>query len=324
LNAKYQMKKNVLSATDRLLLDEAQSRFPLCARPFARIGERLNLSEAGVLRRLRRHKAQGIIRRIGPVFDARGNGLTGALVALEIPPSRVRGAAECINSFEGVTHNYLRRHPLNVWFTLASRDGAAQKNVLREIKKRVSPMRCLDLPAKKIFKLGVIFDLGVPARREGAGGGRKHIRRAAAPQSLMEKLSTDIPIVAMPFPRGTLSAMRLLTASGRIRRFGAILDGRRLGLRFNALVAWRAGQGRIASAGRRLASFRQVSHCYARARSRSWPYDLYTMIHVRDRRLGRQLITEMARATGIADYVVLETARELKRSSIGPAVMGWL
>ncbi len=316
---------------DRMLLDEVQRRFPLCERPFVKIGARLNLSEAEVLRRLRRHKANGLIRRIGPVFDARKSGLIGTLVALAVPPSRIRRAAGCINSFEGVTHNYLRRHPLNIWFTLACRDRAAQENILREIKKRVSPLRYLELPAKKIFKLGVIFDLGVPARREGRAGRGVHIRKAgarrigAAARSLMEGLSDDIPIVSRPFPRGTSRAIRLLAASGRIRRFGAILDGRRLGLRFNALVAWRTGgQGRIVSAGRRLASFPQVSHCYARARSRSWPYDLYTMIHVSDRRRARRLVTEMAQATGIDDYAALETVRELKRSSIGPAVMGRL
>lgn len=325
-----QRSRNKLSLTDRLLLDEAQRRFPLCERPFAKIGERLDLSEAEVARRLRKHKASGLIRRIGPVLDARKSGLTGVLVAMAVPSSRIRRAAERINSFEGVTHNYLRHHPLNVWFTLACRGRAAQKAILGDIKRTVSPLRYLELPAKRIFKLGVIFDLGVPAKREGCAGRRGDMRKAdgrrigAAARSLTGKLSADLPIVSRPFPRGVLRSIRLLAAAGRIRRFGAILDGRRLGLRFNALVAWRAGQGRTVSAGRRLASFPQVSHCYARAGSRSWPYDLYTMIHVRDRKCGIRLVAEMARAAGIADYAVLETARELKRSSIGPAVTGRL
>ncbi|MEJ2744491.1 MAG: AsnC family transcriptional regulator [bacterium] len=322
------MKKNVLSLTDRLLLDEVQRRFPLCTRPFAEIGDRLKLSEAAVLRRLRRFKARGLIRRIGPIFDARKNGLTGVLVAIMVPPSRIERAVVCINSFEGVTHNYLRRHPINVWFTLACRDRAGQKTILKEIKRRVSPLRCLELPARRIFKLGLIFDLGVPTGTGGRAGRKRKIYRAdarrpkdAAVRSSMEKISVDLPLVSRPFPRGALKALRFLVASGRIRRFGAVLNGGRLGLRYNALVAWRVGQRRIVSAGRRLAEFPQVSHCYARARSRSWPYDLYTMIHARDKVSGRRLIMEMARERRIADYAVLETVRELKRSSIGPAVM---
>jgi len=323
-NPKSQRKVK-LSVTDRMLLDEIQRRFPLCARPYAKLGERLNLSEAAVLRRLRMYKANNLIRRIGPMFDARANRLTSVLIALSVPPSRVRHAVECINSCEGVTHNYLRRHPLNIWFTLSGRDRAAQESILRKIKKKVSPLRYLELPSKKVFKLAVIFDLGLPAGRRvraerGGYSHRARMRCGRAPvgRSLMGKLAPDLPLVSRPFPRGALKAIRVLTASGRIRRFGAILDGRRLGFRFNALVAWRADPGRIKEAGRRLASFPPVSHCYARVRSRSWPYDLYTMVHVRDRMRGRELVADMARTAGIADYAVLETVRELKRSSVAP------
>ena len=307
-----------------MLLDEVQRRFPLCARPYAQLGERLNLSEAGVLRRLRIHKGNGLIRRIGPVYDVGACGLTTVLIALSVPPSRVIRAAACINSYEGVTHNYLRRHPLNIWFTLTCRDRAAQRAVLREIKRKVSPLRYLELPSKKVFKLGVVVDFGVPAGRRLKTGGeypyRARMKSRPAPwgRSSIGKISSDLPLVSTPFPRGALKAIRLLAASGRIRRFGAILDGRRLGFRFNALVAWKAGPRRIEEAGRRLASFPQVSHCYARAKPPSWPYDLYTMIHARDGTRGGELIADMSRAAGTADYVVLETVRQLKRSSVKP------
>jgi len=325
-NPKSQKRINKLRITDRMLLDEIQRRFPLCARPYARLGEKLNLVEARVLSRLRTHMANGLIRRIGPVFDARANKLTSILIALSVPPSRVRHAAERINSCEGVTHNYLRRHPLNIWFTLICRGSAAQRAILSKIKKEVSPLRYLELPSERVFKLGVIFDLGLPGGRpwraeRGGGAHRARVVRSSAPfgRSLIGKLASDIPLVSRPFPRGALQALRLLIASGRIRRFGAILDGRRLGYRFSALVAWKAGPRRIEEAGRRLASFPQVSHCYARVRPRSWPYGLYTVIHARDRTRGHELVADMARAAGIVDYAVLETVRALKRSSVSLA-----
>ena len=70
--------------------------------------------------------------------------------------------------------------------------------------------------------------------------------------------------------------------------------------------------------GRLFAARPEVSHCVEREGAPGWTCNLYTMIHARDGTRGGELIADMSRAAGTADYVVLETVRQLKRSSVKP------
>lgn len=309
-----------LRPVERRLLDEAQRRFPVCARPYAELGRRLGLPEERVLRLLRRLRAGGVVRRIGPSYDARAHGLDTVLVAFSVPPGDVRRAAAAINELDGVTHNYLRRHSMNIWFTLASAGRAERRRTLRRLVRRIRPLRALELPAERLFKLGLLFDLGVgPA----PGGARRRIPRARGrvPPAVARLIPFDLALAPRPFPRGTIGAVKTLAASGRVRRFGAVLDGEKLGYRYRALVAWIVPAGREAGAARALAAFDAVSHCYARPAAGGWPYRLYTMVHARDRRSGARLIAAMSRAALDGGHVVLESVETLKRASMDPCAV---
>lgn len=312
-----------LRRLDRLLLAELQYRFPVRARPYAELGTRLGLSEGRVLRLVAGYMERGIVRRIGPRWDARACGIDTVLVAVSVPPSDVRSASSRINALGGVTHNYLRRHPLNIWFTLASRDARERKARLRELRRLVKPERLLLLPATRVLKLGVLFDTGLRDERgEGAPRARIAARRPARREAFaaaVSRVPTDLALAPAPFPPGAIGAVGNLLASGQMRRFGAVLDGRALGYRYGALVAWRVPRGREKEAGRALASFAAVSHCYARKPAPSWPYALYTMIHARDRRSAMRLLREMSRAARDSGRAVLETARTLGRSALNLA-----
>ncbi|MEI6634578.1 MAG: hypothetical protein WCP22_12290 [Chlamydiota bacterium] len=315
-----------LGKIDRLLLTESQDRFPVCARPYAALGRRIGLDEACVIRLLVAYRELGIVRRIGPRYDARAFGLDTVLVALSVAPGRVREAAARINAMEGVTHNYLRRHPLNIWFTLASAGRAARGKALRALARAIRPRRLIELPATRLFKLGVLFDPGVGGEkwkeRPGAGGtASRKGRTGKIPPGIISLIPADLTLSRRPFPPGAVAAVRGLLASGRMRRFGAVLDGKALGYRYNALVAWRVPRGRVDEAGRALAAFGEVSHCYARAAKRAWPYRLYTMVHARDRQGGIRLIGEMSRAARDDGHAALETVRALKRSPLDPGAV---
>ena len=82
------------------------------------------------------------------------------------------------------------------------------------------------------------------------------------------------------------------------------------------MVAWQVEEGRIETVGKIMASFRQVSHCYRRNPTGDWPYNLYTMIHARDEASCRETARKMAEKSGVADYALLFSCRELKKTSM--------
>ncbi|MEM3092753.1 MAG: AsnC family transcriptional regulator, partial [Candidatus Nitrosocaldus sp.] len=114
------MQVQQLDAVDREILNIIQWEFPLVARPFLVIGERLGISEEEVIARIRRLKDEQIIREIDAIFDTRRLKYKSALVAMSVEQSRIEYVAEAVNRHPGVSHNYERDDPnYNLWFTIA-------------------------------------------------------------------------------------------------------------------------------------------------------------------------------------------------------------
>ena len=145
-------------ATDRRLLDIIQTAFPLESRPFARLGAELDLSEEETLDRVRRLKEQGLIRRLGANFDSRKLGWQSTLCGAKVPEDRLAAFTAEVNRLPGVTHNYLRRHTYNVWFTLIAPSENDITATLQELARRTG-ITALNLPARKVYKLKVDFAL---------------------------------------------------------------------------------------------------------------------------------------------------------------------
>jgi DNA-binding Lrp family transcriptional regulator len=144
---------------DRALLNEIQTGFPIIGRPFQDLGVRLNCSEEEILTRLRRLKKKGIIRRIGGNFDSKRLGFATTLCAAKVPEEKIRGFIEVVNRYPEVTHNYLRDNPYNIWFTFVARSSELICRYKEEIKEQTGVKEILNLPAVKIFKILVDFDL---------------------------------------------------------------------------------------------------------------------------------------------------------------------
>lgn len=131
----------------------------------------------------------------------------------------------------------------------------------------------------------------------------------------------DRPFEALALGRGMtekrlLAAIGSLRRRGVIRRFGAFVNHTKVGFRANALVVWRVKKAKADSTAVIFSSFDEVSHCYLRETARGWPYSLYTMVHAADRRKCSALIKKMSKASGIADFKVLFTRRELKKTRL--------
>ncbi|MBN1276206.1 MAG: AsnC family transcriptional regulator [Deltaproteobacteria bacterium] len=145
--------------TDKKILNEIQSFFPVASRPFLEIGMRLDLSEDEVLERIKRMKSNGIIRRIGGNFNSRGLNFTSTLCAAKVPEEKLDHFVEAVNRYPGVTHNYLRNHAYNVWFTFIAEDMAFIDSALRDISIETGVKEILNLPAVRTFKIKVDFAL---------------------------------------------------------------------------------------------------------------------------------------------------------------------
>jgi len=123
------------------------------------LGVRLDCSEDEILRRTKRLKKQGIIRRIGGNFDSRRLGFTTTLCAAKVADDKIDRFVEVVNQYPEVTHNYLRDYPYNIWFTFVARDSEMVQRYIEDIKEQTGVREILDLPAVKVFKIRVDFDL---------------------------------------------------------------------------------------------------------------------------------------------------------------------
>ncbi len=149
-------KTGPLDDLDKAILNEIQSHFPIVSRPYQEVGERVGAPEAEVIRRVRAMYQEGIIRRIGANFTSRKLGYTSTLCAAQVPEEKLEQFVAAVNRYPGVTHNYLRRHRFNVWFTLIAESAERLEQVLREIQE-TSGVQVLSLPAQEVFKIKVDF-----------------------------------------------------------------------------------------------------------------------------------------------------------------------
>lgn len=152
---------------------------------------------------------------------------------------------------------------------------------------------------------------------------------------VLRQLQDGVPIVEEPFgeiaqrlgvsEEEVFSSIEALKAEGVIRRFGARIDQRKVGITVNAMVAWRVAFDRVETVGRAMAAHPEVTHCYERATIPGrWDYNLFTVLHQPDHASLRRHLSALSAESGVEDFVVLTSGREFKRvpaARILPAVM---
>lgn len=148
----------MLDAADRRIISLVQSSFPLTPRPYAEIGERCGLSEQEAFDRVQSLKKRKIIRRIGANFQSAKLGFRSTLCAAKVPEASLESFIALVNSHTEVTHNYLRDHEYNIWFTCIGPSWEAVCTLLDNISKETG-IAILNLPAEKLYKIKVDFQL---------------------------------------------------------------------------------------------------------------------------------------------------------------------
>ena len=143
---------------DRKLLDIIQTAFPLVPRPYEALGKELGISEEEALSRVKAMKEKKIIRRLGANFQSAKLGFRSTLCGAHVPEDKLENFIAEVNALPGVTHNYLRNHEFNVWFTLI---GPSWEDVCATIKgiEERSGIAVMNLPAEKLFKIRVDFQM---------------------------------------------------------------------------------------------------------------------------------------------------------------------
>ncbi len=145
-----------LSDVDKGILDIIQSNFPLSARPYLDLANQLEISEEEAFYCVQNLKQLGIIRRLGANFQSDKLGFYTTLCAAKVNSDKLDSFIEEVNSCPGVTHNYLRDHDYNIWFTLIAKSKDAAIEILENFTKKTG-VEILNLPAKRLYKIRVDF-----------------------------------------------------------------------------------------------------------------------------------------------------------------------
>lgn len=318
-----------LDELDRRLLDAIQSEFPVESRPFKSFGERFAIPEDEALDRIQRFQREGTIREISPVFDLKRLGYASTLCSAETDPDRVGEVAEAINAYPEVTHNYLREHAFNIWFTLIAQTSEDLQRILDNIKALPGVKRVISLPSRRMFKIDVHFQTGAEKK---TGHAAKVLPQHTGPvvslqdweMRLIALLGEPLPLIERPFAAvaeragieeaAVLDRIRAWKTSGAIRRFGARVAHHKLGYAANGMSVWRVGEAEAEAAGQIMAKQPEVSHCYLRETPPGWDYNLYGMIHGTSKEEVRAVAARISELTGLRDYDVLFSVREFKKS----------
>jgi siroheme decarboxylase len=320
-----------LDETDKRLLNLMQGSFALDPRPFARVGELAGLDESQVMERVQRLLDKRIIREITPIFDTRALGYRSMLVAAKVDPQYPHRAAQFINTHPGVTHNYLRNHDFNLWFTIAvepdSRLGL--DGTLDVIAAKTGAESIRQLPTLKLFKIRMDLEMEQGTDALAAAG------EAVPPAELDPIELSDEDIATIRASQGPMAvrpdayapaAERLdvpvdevlrrlesLRERGGLRRVAAILYHRRAGFSANGMGVWAVPAADVLDTGKRMAAFRGISHCYQRPTYPDWPYSVFTMAHGRSKEECDAILDSIAAATGIEERATLYSSTEFKK-----------
>jgi len=144
---------------DKKILNILQKEFPLAEEPFAIVAEKCGISEEETLARVQKMKEEGIIRRIGAVFDGAKMGRVSTLCAARVPEDKIELFVKTVNANKNVTHNYRRDDEYNIWFTVSAASAKELESFLNNVKEKTGVTDILDMRAAKTFKINASFEL---------------------------------------------------------------------------------------------------------------------------------------------------------------------
>jgi siroheme decarboxylase len=320
-----------LDDVDRRLLNLMQGRFPIEPRPYARVAELAEIPEQEAMARVRHLLGERIIRQVTPIFDTRALGYSSMLVAAKVDAGNPHRAAKVINAHPGVSHNYLRNHEFNLWFTIATEPDSklGLDGTLEVLAREAGAESVRQLPTLKLFKIRMDLEM------EGSTEDLAKAAVAADPVELdpqpyderdievIRALQGDMPVIEEPYAPAAaalgmaqeafLDHLAGMQERGILRRVAAILYHRRAGFSANGMGVWKVPEERILEVGRQMAAVRGVSHCYQRPTYADWPYSVFTMAHGRSKEECDAILDSIEAMSGIHERATLYSSTEFKK-----------
>jgi len=320
-----------LSDEDRRLLNRMQGHFPIEPRPYAAVAADLGVPEEAVRARVQELIDDRIIRQVTPIYDTRALGYASMLVAAKIDPEHPWRAAKVVNAHPGVSHNYLRNHDFNLWFTIAVEEDSALglDGTLEVLQRETGAESIRQLPTLKLFKIRM--DLEMEAGTDKLAAAAEEVVQAPTEKipydevdkAVIRATQGDLPVVERPYAaaaaqvgmteEGLVEHLLGMQERGLLRRVAAILFHRRAGFSANGMGVWAVPADRIGEIGPRMASFRGISHCYQRPTYADWPYSVFTMAHGRSKEECDAILDAIAADTGIEGRATLYSSTEFKK-----------
>jgi DNA-binding Lrp family transcriptional regulator len=322
-----------LDETDKRLMNLLQSSFPLDPEPFALLASEAALELDDVLVRTRRLLEGRIIREITPIFDTRALGYESMLVAAKVDGEHPQRAAGAVNAHPGVSHNYLRTHDFNLWFTIAVPPDSpmGMNGTLEALMRETGAESMRQLPTLTLFKINMNLEMekgtdalasaveaAPPRELERQPYDETDIATIRATQGPMEAIERPYDAAAGELGISTeelLGRLGSMVERKLLRRVAAILYHRRAGFSANGMGVWKVPDGEITETGRRMASFRGISHCYQRPTYADWPYSVFTMAHGRSKEECDAILDSIAAECdmGEDDRATLYSSTEYKK-----------
>ncbi|MCF0215781.1 MAG: Lrp/AsnC family transcriptional regulator [Fibrobacteraceae bacterium] len=321
------------------ILDLIQDGFPLESRPYEALTLRLNregmavpLFEEDVFKTVCRLRESGVVRRLGGVYDSRKLGFISRLCAGVVSEDGLEEFASVVDEEPAITHNYVRSHYYNVWFTVIAQSPEAVNEIVEGLKFKTKLKNVHVLNSSKMFKVNTVFKksenlnmtknspLPVSSGVLFDGECRKHV----------SLVSSNLPFTLTPYKdwavklemreEDLLNRIKEDLACGRMRRFGAVLRHQKAGFEANAMVVFRVPENVVEQVGKILAQSDFVSHCYDRSPFENFDFNLYAMFHGQNEQdlldklnfINKKFINLYKSSFPMA---VLHSLRELKKTS---------
>ena len=320
-----------LDDVDKRLLNLMQGSFPIAPKPFQHVAAQAGITEDEVMTRVKHLLEERIIRQVTPIFDTRALGYSSMLVAAKVDPENPWRAANVINEHPGVSHNYLRNHEFNIWFTIATEPDSplGVDGTLEVLAKLAGAESVRQLPTLKLFKIRMDLEM------EGGTDALAKTVEVAPPaetekqpydefdMAVIRATQGDMPVIPEPYAPAAeklnvpqtqlLTHLQGMQERKLLRRVAAILFHRRAGFSANGMGVWKVPDEQIMEIGPRMAAYRGISHCYERPTYKDWPYSVFTMAHGRSKEECDAILDSIAEQTGVGEHAVLYSSTEFKK-----------
>ncbi len=320
-----------LDDLDKRLLNLMQGSFPIAKRPYQHVAAEAGVGEDEVIARVERLLEARIIRQITPIYDTRALGYSSMLVAAKVDPENPWRAANVINEHPGVSHNYLRNHEFNIWFTIATEPDSqlGLEATLTRLGELAGAESIRQLPTLKLFKIRMDLEMEKGTETLATKTSEAVEPAETEPQPydefdrrVIRATQGDMPVIHEPFAPAAaalgisqeqlLAHLQQMVDRRLLRRVAAILFHRRAGFSANGMGVWKVPEERVLELGMQMAQFRGISHCYQRPTYADWPYSVFTMAHGRSKEECDAILDSIAEQTGISERATLYSSTEFK------------